>query len=65
MGHPLIPMISGIAEMVIRIPIIIYLLSGIGFKATGYADALAWITALFLNRSAYIYYMNIGKTKIM
>lgn len=63
MGHPFVPMISGIAEMVIRIPIIILLLPGIGFKATGYADALAWITALFLNLSAYIYYMNIRQDK--
>lgn len=49
MGYPFIPMLSGIAEMVLRIPAIILLLPIIGFKATAYAEWTAWIGALLLN----------------
>lgn len=53
MGYPLIPMLSGATEMVLRIPAIILLLPEIGFKATAYAEAAAWIGALALNWIAY------------
>lgn len=53
MGYPLIPMLSGITEMVLRIPAIIMLMPEIGFKATAYAEAAAWIGALTLNWIAY------------
>lgn len=55
-GHPIIPMLSGITEMVIRIPTIIFLLPSIGFKATAFAEGFAWIGALALNLMAYIFY---------
>lgn len=53
MGCPLIPMLSGITEMVLRIPAIILLLPEIGFQATAYAEAAAWIGAFALNWIAY------------
>lgn len=49
MGHPFIPMLSGIVEMVLRIPAILFLLPRIGFVATAYAEWIAWIGALLLN----------------
>lgn len=61
MGHPFIPMLSGIAEMVSRIPVIILLLPSIGFKATAYAECFAWMGALLLNIvgvARYIYRTN-------
>ena len=54
MGYPLIPMLSGIAEMALRIPAIIFLLPDIGFRATAYAEIAAWTGALALNAGAYI-----------
>lgn len=57
MGHPLIPMLSGFAEMILRIPAIILLLPGIGFQATAYAELIAWIGALFLNIVGFDYYV--------
>ena len=56
MGRPFIPMLSGIAEMVLRIPAIIILLPLIGFKATGFAEGIAWTGALGLNFAAYMIY---------
>ena len=56
MGYPLIPMLSGIAEMVLRIFAIIFLLPHIGFRATAYAEIIAWIGALALNIGAYMIY---------
>ena len=58
MGHPLIPMLSGFAEMIFRIPAIIILLPNMGFKATAYAEIIAWVGALSLNAIAYIIYYN-------
>lgn len=55
MGYPFIPMLSGIAEMVLRIPAIILLLPSIGFKATAYAEWVAWIGALLLNVVGFKY----------
>lgn len=54
MGYPLIPMLSGIAEMALRISAIIFLLPDIGFRATAYAEIAAWTGALALNAGAYI-----------
>lgn len=56
MGYPVIPMLSGITEMVIRIPTIIFLLPIIGFKATAFAECFAWVGALALNLITYIFY---------
>lgn len=55
-GYPFIPMLSGIVEMALRIPAIIILLPEIGFKATAYAEGIAWIGALALNLGAYLVY---------
>lgn len=63
MGHPLIPMLSGFAEMILRIPSIILLLPIIEFKATAYAELIAWIGALLLNIvgfNHYIYRINVN-----
>lgn len=53
MGRPLIPMCSGIAEMVMRITVIVLFISEAGFRATAYAEAFAWISALLLNFVAF------------
>lgn len=57
MGRPFIPMLSGLTEMILRIPAIILLLPGIGFKATAYAELIAWIGALLLNAAGFKYYI--------
>lgn len=57
MGYPLIPMLSGIAEMALRIPVIILLLPSVGLSAAAYADCIAWIGALSLNIGAYLYHI--------
>ena len=44
-GKPLIPMISGIAEMALRIGVIALLIGTVGFRATAFAEASAWIGA--------------------
>lgn len=54
MGYPIIPMCSGILEMVLRIAIIVLFLPRIGFSAAGYAETAAWGGALLLNLIAYI-----------
>jgi putative MATE family efflux protein len=53
MGFPLVPMISGIAEMLLRIVTIIVLIPVLGFRATAYAEVAAWIGALALNAVAF------------
>ncbi len=53
MGKPLIPMLSGIAEMVMRIATIVLLVSVVGFKATAYAEVAAWLIALSMNFVAF------------
>lgn len=68
MGFPFIPMLSGLAEMILRIPAIILLLPIVGFKATAYAELVAWIGALALNAAGYRHYIvrthtNIGGQK--
>lgn len=52
-GKPFIPMISGIAEMALRIAVIAMFISTVGFRATAYAEASAWIGALLLNMTAF------------
>ena len=49
----MIPMCSGILEMVLRILIIVLFLSRIGFQAAAYAEIAAWMGALILNLVAY------------
>lgn len=58
MGHPLIPMISGIVEMVMRILVIAYCIPLLGFKATAYAEVTAWLGALLLNLAAFYFYIH-------
>lgn len=53
MGKPLFPMISGVAEMGMRIFVIVMFLHKIGFKAAAYAEVLAWAGALLVNFVAY------------
>lgn len=54
MGYPFIPMCSGIIEMVLRIPVIMLFLPSIGFRATAYAEVIAWCGALSINTAAYV-----------
>ena len=54
MGKPFIPMLSGFVEMGLRIPAIMILLPLMGFRATGFAEGIAWSGALALNFGAYI-----------
>lgn len=58
LGKPVFPMISGIVEMFTRIAVIILFIDNIGFKATAYADVVAWIGALSLNFTAYHFIMS-------
>ena len=58
MGRPTVPMISGIVEMLMRIMVIVLFVSKIGFAATAWADAIAWVGALVLNFIAFEYILN-------
>ncbi len=58
MGRPIVPMISGIVEMVMRIGVIVLFVSQVGYRATAYAEALAWLSALVLNFVAFQIYMH-------
>lgn len=53
MGYPFIPMCSGIAEMVMRVGVIVLFIGQFGFLATAYASISAWIAALLLNAVAF------------
>jgi len=53
MGYPLVPMLSGIAEMVMRILIVVLFVGGLGFVATAYAGIAAWVAALLMNMFAF------------
>lgn len=53
MGKPLIPMCSGILEMLLRVLIIVLFLPRISFQATACAEVAAWAGALALNIAAY------------
>lgn len=54
MGHPLIPMLSGIIEMLFRIGTIVLLFSVVGFRSTAFAEMAAWFGALFMNATAFV-----------
>ena len=53
LGKPLVPMLSGLMEMIMRISVIILFLDRFGFVTTAYADIAAWIGALAMNMTAY------------
>lgn len=53
MGFPFIPMLSGIAEMFLRIGAIVLLIGDLGFRATAAAEIFAWVGALVINSAAY------------
>ncbi|MCR4787688.1 MAG: MATE family efflux transporter [Lachnospiraceae bacterium] len=53
MGKPMLPMISGILEMVLRIGVISFFIGRIGFRATAYAEISAWMGALAVNAYAF------------
>ena len=53
MGHPFIPMCSGILEMVMRILVIVLFMGSIGFRATAFAETAAWTGALLVNMAAF------------
>ena len=55
MGKPFIPMISGIAEMILRVATIAILAPRVGFIAAAYAEIAAWIGAFSMNAAAYAY----------
>ncbi len=65
MGKPMLPMVSGILEMVLRITVISLLIGRIGFKATAYAEISAWIGALAVNAYAFFNVDQIARTKEM
>ena len=58
LGKPLIPMLSGIMEMVMRISVIYFGLGHFGFVTTAYADIAAWIGALAMNFIAYYVFIH-------
>ncbi len=55
MGYPLVPMLSGIAEMVMRMLIVVIFIGGVGFVATAYAGIAAWVAALIMNMIAFYF----------
>ena len=57
LGRPLIPMLSGIIEMLMRIFVIVFFLDIFGFMSTAYADIAAWIGALLMNMIAFYIFM--------
>lgn len=57
MGKPMLPMLSGILEMVLRISVIFIFTPSLGFNATAYAEIAAWVGALSINAAAFIYHM--------
>ncbi len=58
MGKPFIPMCSGIIEMVLRIAVIMLYIDQTGFRATAYAEVVAWLGALVLNLTAFYYLLH-------
>ncbi len=62
MGSPFIPMCSGFVEMVMRIGVIVLFISEFGFKATAFAECVAWTGAFLLNFIAYkVLYRQLSK----
>ena len=58
LGRPMLPMVSGILEMILRIAVISLFIGRIGFAATAYAEIGAWIGALIVN--AYALYIGLA-----
>lgn len=58
MGFPFVPMCSGIAEMLLRVFVIVLFIDKYGFIATPYAEISAWYGALFLNTGALIFILS-------
>lgn len=61
MGKPMLPMMSGILEMILRIVVISFFIGRIGFRATAYAEISAWIGALSVN--AYAFLVSLPRTQ--
>ncbi|MCR5420390.1 MAG: MATE family efflux transporter [Lachnospiraceae bacterium] len=57
MGKPMLPLLSGILEMFLRIAVVSYFIGRLGFIATAYAEIAAWVGAFLLN--AYALYINL------
>ncbi len=57
MGKPMLPMASGILEMVLRVFVISFFMGRIGFGATAYAEISAWVGALVVNAYALAKYL--------
>ncbi len=57
MGKPMLPMASGILEMILRIFVISFFMSRIGFAATAYAEISAWVGAFIVNAYALVKYL--------
>ena len=53
MGDPVLPMWSGVIEMILRITAISLLIGSIGFKAAAIAEVCAWSGALLVNIYAF------------
>ena len=53
----MIPMLSGIMEMVLRVGVIVLFSSALGFKATAFAEIAAWSGALLMNMSAFFFFL--------
>lgn len=58
MGFPLVPMLSGILEMVLRIGTISLLIGEWGFRATAFAEVCAWSGALLMNLITFRYILS-------
>ena len=63
MGFPFVPMLSGIAEMGLRIGAIVLLVESMGFRATAAAEVFAWVGALLINAAAFIVVYSREKSK--
>lgn len=57
LGKPAVPFLSGIIEMLIRIPVIFFGLPVLGFTAAIYAEGMAWVGSLALNIASYVFFM--------
>ncbi len=63
MGYPMVPMISGVAEMALRMITVILLIDVFGFRAIAYAEVAAWTGALVLNLGQLIRLMAVNSHK--
>lgn len=53
MGDPVLPMWSGVLEMVLRTGVISYFIGSVGFNAAAYAEISAWLGAFLVNIYAF------------